>query len=62
VEYLRKKHSLESTDHLQNYDELYNEKADGQILIHRNPVTLQFEFLSFIEISNLFKDKRQKAI
>ena len=62
MEYLRKKHSLESTDHLQNYDELYYEKADGQILIHRNPVTLQFEFLSFIEISNLFKDKRQKAI
>jgi len=33
VEHLKKKHNLENTDHLQNYDELYYEKIDGQILI-----------------------------
>ena len=44
------------------WDELYNEPNDGQIIIRRNLLTLKFEFLVFIDISNIFKDKRQKAL
>ena len=33
IEHLKKKHNLENVDHLQNFDELYYEKIDGQILI-----------------------------
>jgi hypothetical protein len=59
---MKQKHNLDSVTHLENCDELYNEKADGQILIRRSILNLKFEFLLFIDISNFFNDKRQKAI
>lgn len=46
---------------MQNYDEIYTEKSDGQIILQRNLVNLKFEFYTFVDISNIYKEKRPKA-
>ena len=47
---------------MQNYDEIYTEKSDGQIILQRNLVNLKFEFYTFVDISNIYKEKRPKAL
>lgn len=44
------------------YDELYSEVTEGQVVVRRNPLSMKFELLTFIDISNIFKEKKQKAI
>ena len=41
-----------------NFDELYNEKNEGMIVVQRNYLNNKFELLTFIDISNTFKEKR----
>ena len=54
-----------------NFDELYNgtdktaekgENDHGQILVQRNLLSHKFEFITFVDISGMTKDKKQKAI
>ena len=45
-----------------NFDELYYEAKDGQIVMQRNSLTLKFEFLTFIDMDNMLKEKKAKAI
>ena len=40
------------------YDELYSEVMEGQVILRRNPLSLKFELLTFIDISNIFKEKK----
>ena len=45
-----------------NFDELYNEKIDGQIIIRRNQLNQKFEFLLFIETANMLDDKFELSL
>ena len=38
-----------NVEHMHNYDEIYTEKNDGQIILQRNLVNLKFEFYTLVD-------------
>jgi hypothetical protein len=46
----------------ENYDILYSEKGDGEILIEFDQDRNQLKLITCVDISTLYKEKRAKAI
>ncbi|CDW74718.1 phosphatidylinositol-4-phosphate 5- [Stylonychia lemnae] len=45
-----------------NYDILYSEEGDGEILVEKSPDQKELQLITCIDISTLYKEKRTKAI
>ena len=45
-----------------NFDILYSEEGDGEILVEYSEETAQLNLITCVDISTLYKEKRQKAI
>jgi len=46
----------------ENFDILYSEEADGEILVEHSSSDNQLNLITCIDISTLYKEKRTKAI
>lgn len=63
-DYMQSKYELtpDSEELLFSFDELYNEANEGVILIRRNPLNMKFQMQVFIDMSNIFKERRERAL
>ena len=59
-DYMQSKYILtpDSEEFLVSFDELYNESNEGMILIRRHPLSMKFQMQVFIDMSNIYKERR----